>query len=85
MKKIKVVIWGYGAMGKGMAEMLIRKKGVEITGVCDLNPSILGRSIYSLFALIKYCVVKNSSNKPKVILPVFTKIAYFSWNTVFGK
>jgi hypothetical protein len=39
MNKIKVIIWGFGAMGRGMAEMLLMKKGVEIVGVCDLNPA----------------------------------------------
>ncbi len=38
MEKIRVVIWGFGAMGRGMAEMLLDKKGVQIVGVCDLNP-----------------------------------------------
>ncbi len=44
MKKITVVIWGYGAMGKGIAEMLLKKKGVEITGVCDTHPKLVGKS-----------------------------------------
>ena len=44
MNKIKVIIWGFGAMGKGMAQMLLMKKGVEIVGICDLNPSIVGRN-----------------------------------------
>ncbi len=38
MEKIKVIIWGFGAMGRGMAEMLLYKKGVQIVGICDLNP-----------------------------------------------
>lgn len=41
MKKLKVVIWGFGAMGKGMAEMLVEKEGVEVAGVCDLNPQLV--------------------------------------------
>lgn len=40
MKKIKVIIWGFGAMGRGMAEMLLEKKGVQIVGVCDMNPDL---------------------------------------------
>jgi len=28
---VKVVIWGFGAMGSGMAKMLLKKKGFEIT------------------------------------------------------
>lgn len=33
MKEVKVIIWGLGAMGGGMADMLLKKKGVEIVGV----------------------------------------------------
>ena len=46
MKNINVVIWGFGAMGKGMADMLLTKKGVEITGVCDLHPEMVGKSMF---------------------------------------
>ncbi len=46
MENIKVVIWGFGAMGKGMADMLLTKKGVEITGVCDLHPELVGKSVF---------------------------------------
>jgi len=35
MENVRVVIWGLGAMGSGMAKMLLKKKGVEIVGVCD--------------------------------------------------
>ena len=47
MKNIKVVIWGFGAMGRGMADMLLTKRGVEITGVCDLHPDLVGKSIFN--------------------------------------
>lgn len=40
MDKIRVIIWGFGAMGQGMAEMLLNKKGVQIVGVCDMNPNL---------------------------------------------
>lgn len=48
MENIKVVIWGFGAMGKGMAEMLLTKKGVSITGVCDLHPDLVGKPLYEV-------------------------------------
>jgi hypothetical protein len=44
-ENIKVIIWGLGAMGKGMAEMLLSKKGIEIVGVIDIGEK-LGRSMY---------------------------------------
>jgi 2,4-diaminopentanoate dehydrogenase len=46
MDKIKVIIWGFGAMGKGMASMIINKKGVEIVGVCDLDQTLVGKNAY---------------------------------------
>lgn len=50
MEKIKIVIWGFGAMGKGMADMLLTKKGVEITGVCDLHPDLVNKSIFNVLS-----------------------------------
>lgn len=47
-ENVKVVIWGFGAMGSGMAEVLMRKKGVDIVGVCDIHPERVGKSIYEL-------------------------------------
>jgi len=43
MDNIKVIIWGYGAMGRGMADMLMDKKGVDIVGVIDLDKTIVGK------------------------------------------
>jgi len=49
--KVKVSIWGFGAMGSGMAEVLLRKQGVEIVGVCDLHPDRVGRSLFELLGV----------------------------------
>lgn len=51
MDKVKVVIWGFGAMGRGMAQMLMLKKGVEIIGVCDVNPTMVGLDMKTLVAI----------------------------------
>ncbi|MDF1566852.1 MAG: 2,4-diaminopentanoate dehydrogenase [Spirochaetaceae bacterium] len=45
---VRVLIWGFGAMGSGMAEMLLDKKGVEIIGVCDIHPERAGRSMFDI-------------------------------------
>lgn len=47
MEKVKVLVWGFGAMGKGITEMLLEKKGLEIVGICDLNPSYVGKEFKS--------------------------------------
>ena len=51
MENIKVAIWGFGAMGSGMAAMLLEKQGVEIIGVCDKSPSRVGKSIYEVLGI----------------------------------
>jgi 2,4-diaminopentanoate dehydrogenase len=48
MRNIRVAVWGFGAMGGGITKVLLQKTGVEITGVCDLNPNRVGRSIFDL-------------------------------------
>ncbi|MGL5329863.1 MAG: 2,4-diaminopentanoate dehydrogenase [Peptostreptococcaceae bacterium] len=45
MRNIKVGIWGFGAMGSGMAKMLLKKTGVEIVSVCDMHPDRVNKSI----------------------------------------
>lgn len=45
MQNVKVIIWGLGAMGGGMADMLLKKKGVDIVGVVGRNKKI-GTSMY---------------------------------------
>ncbi len=45
MKEVKVIIWGLGAMGGGMADMLLNKKGVEIVG-CVGRGSKIGTSMF---------------------------------------
>ncbi|MBQ9061079.1 MAG: hypothetical protein IJ128_08045 [Firmicutes bacterium] len=33
MENVKVIIWGLGAMGGGIADMLLSKEGIDIVGV----------------------------------------------------
>eukprot|EP00792_Barthelona_sp_PAP020_P013831 TRINITY_DN9366_c0_g1_i1.p1 TRINITY_DN9366_c0_g1~~TRINITY_DN9366_c0_g1_i1.p1 ORF type:complete len:351 (+),score=59.06 TRINITY_DN9366_c0_g1_i1:15-1067(+) len=50
-ENVKVAIWGFGAMGGGMAEMLLTKEGVDIVGVCDLHPERVGKSIFEVLGV----------------------------------
>jgi 4-hydroxy-tetrahydrodipicolinate reductase len=61
MQNVKVVIWGFGAMGSGMAEMLLKKKGVEIVGICDRNASRVGKDMYEYLGV-------ERGNRPAVII-----------------
>lgn len=45
MENVKVIIWGLGAMGSGMADMLLKKKGVDIVGAVGRGDKV-GKSMY---------------------------------------
>lgn len=48
MENVKVAVWGFGAMGSGITRVLLRRKGVDVVGVCDIHPQRVGKSIYTL-------------------------------------
>ena len=45
MKTVKVLIWGFGAMGSTMGRMCAGISGLEISGVCDMAPERVGKSV----------------------------------------
>ena len=51
-ENIRVILWGLGAMGKGIAEMLLKKKGVEIVGAVVRGDKI-GKSLYDFLDMEK--------------------------------
>lgn len=57
-ENVKVIIWGFGAMGSGMARMLLKKKGVDIVGVVD-RAALVGKSIYEILGA-------ERGNRPEV-------------------
>jgi 2,4-diaminopentanoate dehydrogenase len=50
-ENVKIAIWGFGAMGSGMAKMLLKKKGVDIVGVCDRADNRVGKSIFEVLGV----------------------------------
>lgn len=61
MKNVRVVIWGFGAMGSGMARMLLTKKGVDIVGVCDRNEERINKSMFEVLGV-------EREDRPEVII-----------------
>src|SRR5690554_1856667 len=63
-EKVKVTIWGFGAMGSGMAKMILGKTGFEIVGVCDKNPALIGKSIFDILEISRNehpeCIIKEN-------------------------
>lgn len=46
--KVKIAIWGFGAMGSGMAKMILKKEGFDIVGVSDTYVEFNNKSIFKL-------------------------------------
>ncbi len=51
MRNVRIVLWGLGAMGKGIAGLLMKRRGVDIVGACDLNPAYKGKELSELLDL----------------------------------
>jgi len=50
MENVKVIIWGLGAMGCGMARMLLTKTGVDIVGGIDIGEKI-GKPLHEVLGV----------------------------------
>ena len=67
MDNIQIAIWGFGAMGAGMANMLYKKSGVNITAVCDLHPDRVGKSIGEILGIDRWTEVIVESDIEKAL------------------
>ena len=45
MSKIKVVSWGLGAMGAGIAKLINSKQGMKLVGAIDKDPAKIGKDL----------------------------------------
>ena len=53
MANVKVALWGLGAMGSGIGELLAKKKGVEIVGAIAHRPDKVGKDLGDVLGLGK--------------------------------
>lgn len=51
MEDLKVILCGLGAMGSGMAKMLLNKKGVSIVAAIDSHPEKIGKNLSEVLGL----------------------------------
>lgn len=70
MENVKVAIWGFGAMGSGVAKVLLAKKGVDIVGVCDIHPARVGKSIFEVLG------VEKGDRADVVVNPKIEEVAF---------
>jgi 4-hydroxy-tetrahydrodipicolinate reductase len=62
MESVKVILCGLGAMGSGMAKMLLDKKGVEIVGAVDSYEGKIGKDLGEVLNVQKELNIKVSGD-----------------------
>lgn len=67
--KVRVILWGLGAMGSGIARMLLSKKGFTITRVLEIDPTKVGKRLYEVLEMEPTADNQTViSNKPEKII-----------------
>lgn len=67
MEDIRVIVWGLGAMGGGMAKLITEKKGIRLVGAIDKNIEFEGKDIGDVLNLGEKLEVYVSCDPEKVI------------------
>lgn len=67
MKQIRVLQWGLGAMGSGMAKLMLDKSGLKIVAAVDGRPDYVGKDLGEILAVGKKLGVRVT-NKPEDVL-----------------
>jgi 4-hydroxy-tetrahydrodipicolinate reductase len=66
-KQIRVLQWGLGAMGSGMAKLMLQKEGLKIVAAVDGRPDYVGKDLGEILKVDQHlgvCV----TNQPETVL-----------------
>ena len=63
MSKARVISWGLGAMGQGMARLILSKEGMQLVGAIECDPNKIGKDVGEFLGQDKAGVVIKSSLK----------------------
>ena len=81
MKKIKVVNYGIGVIGKKIIEQLMTKDWIEIVGAVDISKDIIGKDLGQVLNIDKNFGVAITSDVDMILsfnFPHEMKQVYFS-------
>ena len=67
MKPIRVLQWGLGAMGSGMARLMLEKSGLQIVAAVDGRPDYVGKDLGEILKIGKTLGV-TVTDKPETVL-----------------
>ena len=65
-QRIRVAQWGLGAMGQGVAKVILAKDGLELVGAFDISPELVGKDVGEVLGVAPAGV--KVSNDPASIL-----------------
>lgn len=68
MSKVRVILWGLGAMGGGMGRLILEKQGMEIVGAIDTHPAKVGKRLSEVLG-VAGCDIAVSGGPEHVIVP----------------
>ncbi|MBE0520618.1 hypothetical protein IBX35_06220 [Candidatus Bathyarchaeota archaeon] len=75
MRKVKVALYGVGAVGSLIAEYLLQKEGIRIVGAIDIAKDKVGKDLGEVLGLNRELGVKVSDNVDSVLSKVKADIA----------
>jgi len=64
---IRVLQWGLGAMGSGMARLMLEKSGLKIVAAVDGRPDFVGKDLGEVLRIEKKLGV-TVTNRPEIVL-----------------
>jgi len=78
MKKVRVVLYGVGAIGQRLAKLLLEKEGVEIVGAIDIAEEKVGKDLGEILGLGKQLGVVVSNDPDMVFSKVRANVVVHS-------
>ncbi len=78
MEKLRVVLYGVGAIGSRIAKFLLEKNGVEIVGVIDMAKEKVGKDLGHVLGIGKRLGVTVSDDPDEVLSKVNPRIVVHS-------
>jgi hypothetical protein len=83
MEKVKIVLYGVGAVGSLIAKTLLEKEGVEIVGAVDIAEHKVGRDLGEVLGLSRKLGVRISSDVNAVLSQVKANTAVHTTSSFF--
>ncbi len=75
MRKVKIILYGVGAVGNLIAKFLLKKEGIEIVGAIDIAKDKVGKDLGEVLGINKKLGIKVTANATALLSKVKADIA----------